>query len=201
MNHGEIDVAGKRLLTTSITDENVILVRNLREGQEESPGKILYGSRSWTTGPDQQYAVRKLLKISADTWPAFKFGDKHFIFHFGGARRKTVLNMIKSNTDEKLPGWKVTDWLLVMPSEDLVKPEWLSEVIPGLLQLAISDNIDGLERSLGRPYANKKLPLSLRVEEIKQWLQLEDEIKAIKESNWIYLSDNEVNRRLVAMFS
>ena len=55
---------------------------------------------------------------------------------------------------------------------------------PARLELAISNDLDRLERDLARPLHNVKLPVKWRIEEVKEWLDLSNEFGAIQKSVW-----------------
>jgi len=42
---------------------------------------------------------------------------------------------------------------------------------------------------MGRPLSNKKLPIDVRVDEVRQWLQLEKELKHFEDCVWVPVND------------
>lgn len=67
---------------------------------------------------------------------------------------------------------------------------------PSELKLLISHSLDSLEKSLGRPRANKGLPAILRREEIVSWLNLESTLDKIIAAVWLPVTDRDLQRIL-----
>jgi hypothetical protein len=64
------------------------------------------------------------------------------------------------------------------------------------LQIAIQSRIDRLERTLGRPGANKQLPMSVRIDEVMGWLHLDDEVAALRAARLVAVPDLAVQQLL-----
>ena len=73
---------------------------------------------------------------------------------------------------------------MVLPGIVSVKPDSLTRSGAAVLRLRVADKIDRLERALGRPFANRSLPLDVRVREVDGWLSLEDEVAILEQSEW-----------------
>jgi len=113
------------------------------------------------------------------------------VFHFGGGRRKSVLQLMAA--PEVL---SVNEWLVVLSGVVSSKPDSLLRKGPGVLRLRIAEEIDRLERGLGRPFANRSLPLEVRVKEVDGWLGLDAEVSAFRDAVWSPPATEEVSRVL-----
>src|SRR5436190_193477 len=63
----------------------------------------------------------------------------------------------------------------------------------------IASDLRALEHRLARPIANRHLPVPLRIDEIKGWLQIETGITRLKDCEWITELDPEVAAVLEAL--
>jgi hypothetical protein len=96
-------------------------------------------------------------------------------------------------------GVKVTPWLINFPWAVTSKPEWMQAPNLRALETAIESHLDQLESTLGRPYANRKLPTRIRVKEVRGWLQLDSEVAALIASKWRLAKDVVDNEQLGAL--
>ncbi|MGQ4807429.1 ATP-dependent RNA helicase DbpA [Candidatus Entotheonellaceae bacterium PAL068K] len=159
-----------------------------------------YHSRSWMEGIGQPDAVRRYLEVSEGTWPMVHKGTDTVVFHFGGGRRRAILELL-SLRDLRARSWKMHAWLLQIPGHGATKPEWLKDVSAPLLELQLEAHLEQLERRLGRPSANRRLPRALRLDEVRSWLRLEEEVRAIQESMWLQIDDPDLRSVLRALIS
>jgi hypothetical protein len=59
-----------------------------------------------------------------------------------------------------------------------------------------ADRIPRLERTLGRPRANQRLPMDLRVREVEAWLDLPGEERVFREVVWEPVTDSDTRGAL-----
>jgi len=150
-------------------------------GKGMPTGEWSYSSRAWARGPGQPQAVRRYLDLDEQTWPMLTVGGWACAFHFGGARRRAVLGLLADEQDSV----RVTDWYIRLPAtQGAVKPPWVANPRPAVLALQLYERLDTLERQLARPAANRRLPVEARLEEIREWLDLDAEIAAMRAARW-----------------
>ena len=56
---------------------------------------------------------------------------------------------------------------------------------PAIVSSKVPAAIDSIEHKLGLPYASKRLPLSVRVDQVTCWLDVEKEISAIRTAQFV----------------
>lgn len=186
-----LNVGGVNLQVKSWED-NRILVKKSKNG---APGDAewSYSSRAWARGPCQPYALRRYLGISSEVWPIVASNQFTLVFHLGGSRRQAVINLAARCQGVQLV---VNEWLIRFPGVVKVRPDWLSAIRDSAVDLQIADDLERLETKLARPRANQKLPLSLRIREVREWLSAQEEVEAIKASQWKLCNDPEVREAL-----
>jgi ATP-dependent Lhr-like helicase len=188
-----LKVAG-RLLNVRNWDGRKLEVRRV-SNEQMAQGDWGYKSRAWMRGAGQPQAVRRFLGIGPDEWAIVECEGDTIVFHFGGARRRTVLELILETVSGSAKA-TATDWALVLHGSQISKPDWLAGAGPGLLDIALHSRLDALEHSLARPYANKNLPLDMRIAEVKGWLQLDAELREIKAARWARVEDPDTSATL-----
>lgn len=153
-------------------------------------GDWSYTSRAWFRGAGQPQAVRRYLGVADAVWPVLCLNGLHRVFHFGGSRRRVVLEFLRDMAQVEA---QVNDWFLdLSPSDAAAKPRWLEDIRPGVLTLSILNHVPRIERLLGRPSTNAKLPSSLRATEIKLWLSIKKENQAIGGAAWSPVQDESL---------
>ncbi len=175
-----ITVGGQKLEVRRI-EKGKIETRKAREAMHE--GQWMYVSRNQMIGAGQAQSVKHWLGFEENEWPVVNFNEFSCIFHFGGGVRRSVIELLMSYTNNANKDIKCNEWFIAMPIIK-EKPEWLTSVGPGMLEMEITSKIDSLERTLARPNANKRLPMDVRLEEIRSWLNLKQELEIIKDSIW-----------------
>ena len=186
---GKILQIGGSLLEVRKWGERKLEVRKASKNAK-ADASWSYCCRAWTKGSGQPEAVRRYLEFSELEWPVLYNENSLCVFHFGGNRRRSVLEMILGIAHRAHEAIKVNNWFLTLEDRKFDgKPSWLKEVGPATLEVSISRNIDRLERTLGRPLSNKKLPIDVRVDEVRQWLQLGKELKHFEDCIWVPVSD------------
>lgn len=187
---------GGQLLQVLKWSERKLQVRRVTD-KKIGIGDWNYSARKWITGAGQPQTVRRYLGIEESVWPVVSIGSKIYVFHFGGSRRQAVIELAASLESKETYLIKVTEWFLEIVTQQEKKPSWLLKAGSGALELMIYEKIDVLERRLGRPLANKKLPINVRVDEIKRWLQIEEELAYIKTSKWEKVQDKDLEIALL----
>jgi ATP-dependent Lhr-like helicase len=191
--------AGGHLLEVRRWDDFRIEVRHVAE-EARAEGDWRYRSRPWLHGTGQPQAVRRYLGLGPDDWPVMPVGDGATVwaFHFGGARRRAVLELLAARSpDTPTPG-DITDWHIVLPGPLAARPAWLTCPATALEPL-IDARLVRLERTLGRPAANRGLPRAARLAEVRGWLRLDEELAALRRASWARTSDPEAETILRAI--
>lgn len=189
---GNVLQIGGNLLKVQKWNDKKLEVRESRD-KHIPDAAWSYCCRAWIKGIGQPYAVRDYLGFSEYDWPILKTNDQYYVFHFGGGRRKAIIEMILELNHLSSGDIKVNEWFLhFSKTKGDRKPEWISSLGPSMIEIQIGNKIGKLERSLGRPLSNKKLPMNLRIEEVRQWLQIERELQIINKSSWVNISDKDI---------
>ncbi len=186
-----------RLLQARKWEDRVLEVRKVKDANL-AEGNWGYSSYGWITGPGQPWAVRKYLGLAEDSWPCVRFGEEYFVFHFGGSRRRAVLEL-GLNSAGISGRIKVNEWYLKSKRDLSSKPAELNELSAALLEFDLVEQVDRLERRLGRPFANERLPFDLRLDEVKGWLSLEEEVEFINLSRWSSAGSKELEDVLLIL--
>lgn len=175
-------------------------------------GEWSYTSRAWVKGAGQPQAVRRYLGIREDEWPVILENEWLYVFHFGGARCRAVLELAASHASSTESKARINEWSLAFPmdpvtramlkrsleetgeppAEAVPKLPWLLRISPAMLDLTIANRLDRLEHTLGRPFANKALPFGARLDEVRQWLQLNQQVERLGASRWQWVRDPNV---------
>jgi ATP-dependent Lhr-like helicase len=174
---------GPRLLEVTSWENRRIDVRAARD-PNIADTKWGYISGQWYKGSGQPNAMRSYLSIPTEEWPVIRSDEGYLIFHFGGARRAAVLRLLAPE------GVRVDEWLIASQSQ--IKPDWATSVAPGYLLFRTTQELDMLERKLGRPFANRHLHEDARLAEVREWLRLDAEAEAILRSVWSTSVDQDV---------
>jgi ATP-dependent Lhr-like helicase len=150
-----------------------------------------YVSKGWMQGAGQAHAVRRYLGFLDDDWPMCFDGSRSFVFHFGGSRRRAALDLlIRSGTPSNVPVG-VDAWTIRFDGEIAKPPQWITDASAASLKVSIPSHLSKLERTLVRPSANRHLPEYLRVREVQEWLNIDDEVATIKRARWIEARTDE----------
>lgn len=197
--HGVVFDGGKglrtagKLLEVKNIDGNQIEVRHTTD-EYYAEGKWRYAARLGVARDGQAQAVRRYLGINESTWPVLWDKSSLYVFHFGGGRLATIIRMIAANADKTKEMASANGFFIRLHLQGGCdnKPEWLINTGSGLLELSLANNIDSLEKKLGRPWANKLLPIEARIDEIRGWLKLEQELDRIKNSQWTKVVDKRL---------
>lgn len=162
---------------------NIIEARGGHDKIDE--GQWSYSSRRWVMGAGQAVAVKRWLGIMDADWPVVVHKGRSYVFHFGGGQRRAVIEMLLPHIDMSDGTVKCNEWFIEISY--LVSENLFSSIKTGsgMLEIEMASDIDRLEGRLGRPSANKRLPLDVRLAEVKSWLHLEEELKVITEANWV----------------
>ena len=153
-----------------------------------------YVNRRWHKGADQPESVKRYLGISEFEWPAILVDGRQYVFHFGGSRRKLVLQMVGKKMVHR-----ANEWYISLPFLSEGKPLWAREAEMYDGRLIDAENVDRLERELNRPRANQSLSLEVRLSELEGWLRLDEELKILKDAVWNDDLDGETSEVLAAL--
>jgi ATP-dependent helicase Lhr and Lhr-like helicase len=191
---------GGQLLEVRKQDHRQIEVKHVSD-QNFAEGDWRYTSQAGFKGDGQAQALRWYLKLNQNQWPVIYQGGFAYIFHFGGARRSAIIELIYSEAQAKKKLKTVNSFFIVIPIDDneIVKPVFVRNASSALLEIGLVKNLDLLERRLGRPLANKKLPLDLRVEEVKRWLNLQKEVAVLREAEWRSVTQPDIIKVLKSL--
>ncbi len=164
-------------------------------------GEWRYSSQPRMQGAGQPEAVRRYLGFDEGDWPLVHGDDAAYLFHFGGARRRAVIELAAAHRGHQLAKDASNEWYLRLSAGSVDKPTWLTGVGPATLDLQIASHLETLERTLGRPAANKRLPIDVRIDEVRGWLHLEAEVAQLHASRWVPVREVELRRILLALKS
>lgn len=190
-------LAGK-LMEMKKKEGNKVYVGHLKE-KIKPDAAWGYHSKYWMKGSGQPQAVRHYLGLKIDEWPIIHLKDTSFIFHFGGARRKAVLKLAIKDNQEVRGFVSANEWYIKLKGYHPNRPVWLEGISPNILMLKVTNMLEGLEKILARPYANRKMPLNVRIHEIMNWLSIEAELKSLEESSWQVVTDKEISFALESL--
>ena len=191
--------AGGHLLEVRRWTDFRIEVRRVAE-EARAEGDWRYRSRPWLHGAGQPQAVRRYLGLGPDEWPIVPTGDgaTAWVFHFGGARRRAVLELLAARDPGAPSPGDITDWLIALPGTVAARPTWLDGPAAAL-DPAIDARLERLETTLGRPAANRCLPRDARLAEVRGWLRLDEELAAFRRAIWHRVADPEAETVLMAI--
>jgi ATP-dependent Lhr-like helicase len=192
-------VAGK-FLEVKKWDDFRILVRKAAS-EEASRGEWSYVSQAWMRGAGQPRAVQSYLGIPRDDWPILVVDGTQCAFHFGGSRRKAVLQLVLDFSGQKavqLDDWAI--WLETQANSHAQRPTWLAGWQPSQLEILLGpDRLPRTERLLARPRANEALPTALRMREVMMWLDLDGELAAFTRARWSPPPNADARQALLAV--
>jgi ATP-dependent Lhr-like helicase len=189
---------GGHLLEARRVTDRKIEVRVTKDASA-AEGEWRYVSRAWFKGAGQPQTVRRFLGLDENTWPVVLEGSYALIFHFGGARRQAVFELLASRATPRPEGIRCNEWYIRAPASVTDKPAWLMSTGPAMLDMGILSQLEALERTLGRPRANKRLPPDVRVDEVRSWLSVEQEVSRIRQSVWRLATDESLRKNLLAL--
>jgi len=189
---------GGKSLEVKKWDSRKIEVRNLSDsGLPDS--EYSYNARSLFIHSSRPQALKRYLDIDDRIWPIISYLGRNFVFHFGGAARFAVLYLITCQDPEMLEGVMINEWYIRIPGEIKYRHNAFKNVNQGSLTrilLSKKSVLERVERILNRPSVNSHLPLNVRVDEVRKWMNLENEIETINNSEWIEFQDNDINKVL-----
>jgi len=160
-----------------------IEVRTTKGGSQDH-GTWGYQARSGMVGSSQPQCVRRYLGYSDAEWPGIETDAGWVFFHFGGVRRRAVIQLAQAaHCTKPLEEFTaITGWFVICDAPQ--PPKWLLSAKPGLVEIGISSEFERLEGTLARPWANKKLPDDLRIKEVQEWLTLSPELSRVQAAEW-----------------
>jgi len=195
-NNGKGIKTGGKMLQVKGLDGNHLLVK--QKNQEVEEGSWRYSGRLRMKGSGQAYALRHYLGIGNKQCLVLIDKNISYAFHFGGSRRHLVLDMIARRAGKEIKSSIVSsnEFYIAINGNWEDKPDWMSTYSAAALQMDMAEHLESLEHALARPYVNRKLPLKARIEEIKGWLHLPEEVEWIRGAQWVMEMDEKVKERL-----
>ena len=172
-----LKAGGQLLQTQRLNDFNIEVKRVSQESLAE--GQYSYSSKKSFKDSSQAVTLRRYLGLSDQEWPIFLSNDKLYVFHLGGEIRRIIIEALARLNSLDTRGIHSNSFYFSFPSLTMVKPIWLIENRPASFELFINSEIDWFERMLCRPSSNKKLPINIRIKEVKDWLNLDVEFPII----------------------
>ena len=158
-------VSGQHLRVRERSDRKITVEKV--DNAQLSAGEWGYASRSWQHASDQYAAVRRLLDIPSSQWPVIRSRTGTRAFHFGGMRRRAVLQLVLTLAGVPEQEASANGWCLHLQSDPLGRPRWMDNVSLRELNDLVVKRTGWLERQLGRPQANRWLPMALRTDEVR----------------------------------
>ena len=180
---GKITIGGRSHQTTTVTPYEIKVRRSHDSGATDAEWS--YASRGVPLGHSQPWAVRQYLGMPENTWPIANGKNQQFVFHFGGSRRRSILELIKTLHPKAAGQWDINEWHIVVPGKIQNRPLWFDNLNSLMLDGQIKSQLSKIEHALGRPMANGNLADEHRLLEVRSWLRLEEEIAAIQNSTWV----------------
>lgn len=195
-NSGKGIKSGGKMLQVKGLDRNRLLVNEKKHEVEE--GSWRYASHPWMKGSGQATAVRYHFGLAERQWPVIIKEGISYAFHFGGSRRNLVLDMMARRAGKEIKSTIAVnnEYYIAIKGNCSKKPAWMTAYSAASLRLGIVEQLAKLEYALGRPYVNKKLPLKVRIEEVKGWLKLDEEVAWIRAGQWELELDEMVREKL-----
>jgi ATP-dependent Lhr-like helicase len=189
---------GGHLLQVRKWNDNKIEVRRTTSSTLAA-GDWRYISQPRMQGSGQPEAVRRYLEIPDMEWPIVSDENWSYCFHFGGARRKAVIGLAAAQAGNQSERLMVNDWYLRLTATSLDKPSWLTSSGPATLDIAIASRLEQLEHGLGRPWANAHLPQTVRIDEVRGWLNVDDELEHFRRSRFSRVTDVALRNVLLSL--
>lgn len=167
---------------------------------KDRTGSWRYVSSSGYINSNQASTVKHYLEIDKELWPVIRRNDLVYVFHFGGARTRAVLELIVNDYMLDSRVVEVSEWYICFNSVDFSeKPPAFKGFNLSLLKLSLQDSerlLSKIEKVMKRPAASKKLPFNVRVSEIWEWLNPEVEAEYVSGSRWEAPVDKEIEKVL-----
>lgn len=195
---GDGILIGGQLLKVKDSTTFTVTVRATTD-KEVLNGKWNYVTGSWFQGAGQATAVRDFLGIESNSWPIVRANDVTAIFHFGGARRRAVLELALEKISFSFLG--VDGWAIYVNEVEPEKPPVLTTLQPSLIDSLVPTRLPKLEKTLARPQANRGLPIDWRIAEVTAWLGVDQECEAIRSAKWAIQVAPDLNRNLQILVS
>lgn len=166
----------------------IIEVRRTTD-RDRAAGEWNYSRRPFLMGAGHPEALRRYLGIATNEWPCVDVEDATYCFHLGGQRRKAVLDLAVAAHGSTGPRVASNGWHLRLTSGGPARPAWMTSASRAQLEVLVADRLDKLERTLGRPRANSRLPVEARLDEVRGWLGLDVEVAALQDARLLRPGD------------
>lgn len=191
-----LNIGGKALEVRK-WNERKVEVKTLLKSNSTN-GDWSYVSSSMFASSSQPAAVKKYLGIPENVWPLIRKQGHLYAFHFGGARSSAIIDYLRREYATSPNQYFVNDWYLRVNNE-AHKPKWIELADPNKLNMSLYTDdqlFNRIEKTLHRPYSNKKLPKDVRISEILGWLDINNQCELIKNSKWQFMNDEAVSNVL-----
>lgn len=167
--------------------------------EERASGEWSYVTQSQLVSAGQAQAVRRYLGLTGSDWPIIHDRGSSFIFHFGGARRRAVIELAAQYANSREKKVQANHWFLRVPGVVTQLPGWMLDIGSASLELTMASSLDRLERTLARPRANARLPIEARLEEVRAWLQLESEVVGFRSARCEVVQISTLREQLLSI--
>ena len=192
-----IQTGGHLLQVRKWTDFQIAVRRT--SSTELAAGTWSYNTQPRMQGSSQPEVVQRFIESSEGEWPIVSDEDWAYCFHFGGARRRAVIELAAAQAGKQLQRREVNDWYLRLATSSLAKPSWLTSSGPATLDIAIVPRLESLELRLGRPRANVHLPHEARIHEVRGWLQIDSEVDLFRRAKFALVTDVALRKVLLSL--
>ncbi|WNR45152.1 DEAD/DEAH box helicase [Paenibacillus roseipurpureus] len=151
-----------------------------------------YVSGPFNARTEHPMLLRHWLKLAAEEWPVITDGYRFYAFHLGGIRLSSCMSLLSGYLPVNQRPFEITPYYIALREE--VIPYWLSACTVHAIRAGVDSQIKKIERQLGLPLANKRLPLKIRVRDVIGWIQPEEVVHTIQQAT--LLRDDEVGKVL-----
>jgi ATP-dependent Lhr-like helicase len=143
-----------------------------------------YAPRAFFIDTDQPQCVRNAYGFSRGVWPVISVGGRRLALHLGGSLLGAALNLIVKSVKDN--GLSADAWCVDLEGVEVARRTLLPP--PGLAEI-VEQTLPELERTTGRPRANRNLPDHLRRDEVLSWLPIDTVTSMIAEAKLTPLRD------------
>jgi ATP-dependent Lhr-like helicase len=174
-----IGVGGKKRPVKGRTDFRIEV--GSAHDRAQPAGEWRYVTSRRFIGASQPYTVRKMLEIPTHRWPTLTLGGFSVAFHLSGAEMAAVLDLLQPAGMQA----EVNPWYVAVPEPSGRKPKWIAEPDTLGLSARLEQQVERIEGMLARPYANRHLPMAIRIDELESWLRLPSTLEDVVVAEWV----------------
>lgn len=173
----QLQIAGSNLEVKKVNEKTVEAKRKKDGSGPDAEWSYHTGKRLNSSSTTQ--AVRRYLQIPENVWPSLAQNGNTMVFHFGGARMRILLEMLRTKAPPASV-LKVSEWALAFSGKVGERPLWLTDTSAAMLDVRIAQDFATLEAQLARPRANSSLPPSVRIDEVRHLLEVDRKLAEIR---------------------